>query len=153
MLYWDESMSESAADMDHRLTITGMQDTVGSRTAGGLDILYTKLAVDLQNMVAGQADPVLAAALETLRDELGCDATCVALFGENGRRIERVIAARSTFAICNPEVLTWPWRNFHGWTGACNICVSGVSPIRRCHPCRRRLTLRAWPYWAVVQSC
>ncbi|MCB1596807.1 MAG: PAS domain-containing protein, partial [Gammaproteobacteria bacterium] len=108
-------MSESAADMDHRLTITGMQDAVGSRTAGGLDILYTKLAVDLQNMVAGQADAVLATALETLRDELGCDATCVALFSENGRRIERVVAARSTFAICNPEVLTdvamdeFPW--------------------------------------------
>ncbi len=108
-------MSESAADMDHRLTITGMQDAVGSRTAGGLDILYTKLAVDLQNMVAGQADAVLATALETLRAELGCDATCVALFSENGRRIERVVAARSTFAICNPEVLTdvamdeFPW--------------------------------------------
>ena len=57
MLYWDESMSESAADMDHRLTITGMQDAVGSRTVGGLDIVYTKLAVDLQNMMAGQADP------------------------------------------------------------------------------------------------
>jgi hypothetical protein len=52
MLYWGESMSESPPDMDHRLTITGMQDAVGSRTAGGLDVVYTKLAVDLQNLVA-----------------------------------------------------------------------------------------------------
>ena len=112
-------MSESAADMDHRLTITGMQDAVGSRTVGGLDIVYTKLAVDLQNMTAGQADPVLAATLATLRDELGCDAACVALLSGNGRRIERVVAARSTFAICNPEVLTdaaldeLPWLDQH----------------------------------------
>jgi PAS domain-containing protein len=55
------------------------------------------------------------ATLETLRDELACEASCVAFLNESGRRIERVIAARSTFAICNPEVLTdvamaeFPW--------------------------------------------
>jgi diguanylate cyclase (GGDEF)-like protein/PAS domain S-box-containing protein len=101
--------------MDHHLTITGMQDAVGSRTAGGLDVVYTKLAVDLQNMTAGQADQVLATTLETMREELGCDATCVALFADGGRHIDRVITARSTFTICNPEVLTgvamdeFPW--------------------------------------------
>ena len=115
MLYWDESMSESLPDMDHRLTITGMQDAVGSRTVGGLDVVYTKLAVDLQNLVAEQSDQVLMGTLETLRDELECDASCVAFLDESGRRIERVIAARGTFAICNPEVLTgvsmaeFPW--------------------------------------------
>ncbi|MEO8224852.1 MAG: PAS domain-containing protein, partial [Gammaproteobacteria bacterium] len=79
---------------------------MGARTAGGLDVVYTKLAVDLQNLAGGAADPVLPAALETLRDELACDAVAVLLLDEAGDRISQVIAARSSFTVCNPAVLT-----------------------------------------------
>ena len=68
--------------MEHRLTLTGLQDAVGARKAGGLDVIYTKLAVDLQNLAGGAADPVLAAAIETLRDETACDAVAVILLDE-----------------------------------------------------------------------
>ena len=92
--------------MEHRLTLTGLKDAVGARKTGGLDIVYTKLAVDLQNLAGGADDPVLAAALETAREETACDAIAVVLLDEPGRRIQQVLAARSPFALCNPEVLT-----------------------------------------------
>ena len=80
--------------MEYHLTLTGLQDATGARTAGGLDVVYTKLAVDLQNLAGGPDDPVLAAALETLRDETACDAIGVLLLDPPGRRIGQVIAAR-----------------------------------------------------------
>ncbi len=92
--------------MDHRLTLTGLQDSAGSRTAGGLDVVYTKLAVDLQNLSSASADSVIADALETLREATACDAVAVGLLNAGGMRIERVLSARSPFALCNPEVLT-----------------------------------------------
>jgi len=92
--------------MEHHLTLTGLQDAVGDRTVGGLDVVYTKLAVDLQNLAGGAADPVLASALETLREATACDAAAVALLDPSGRTFQQIIAARSTFAICNPETLT-----------------------------------------------
>jgi len=105
--------------MEYHLTLTGLQDATGARTAGGLDVVYTKLAVDLQNLAGGPDDPVLAAALETLRDETACDAIGVLLVDPPGRRIGQVIAARGPFAVCNPEVLTGtsldelPWLDRH----------------------------------------
>ncbi len=92
--------------MEHRLTLTGLQDAVGARKTGGLDVVFTKLAVDLQNLAGGADDPVLVAALETVREETACDAIAVVLLDEPGRRIQQVLAARSPFALCNPEVLT-----------------------------------------------
>ncbi|MDH5275499.1 MAG: diguanylate cyclase, partial [Gammaproteobacteria bacterium] len=105
--------------MEHHLTLTGLQDAVGDRTVGGLDVVYTKLAVDLQNLAGGAADPVLSAALETLREATACDAVAVALLDPAGSSVQQVLAARSTFAICNPEVLTGvsleqlPWLDKH----------------------------------------
>ena len=92
--------------MDHRLTLTGLQDAVGSRTVGGLDVVYTKLAVDLQNLTESTADPVIASALETLRESTACDAAALLLLDEAGVTIGRVVSARSAFALCNPDVLT-----------------------------------------------
>jgi len=92
--------------MEHHLTFTDLQDAVGSRKTGGLDVVYTKLAVDLQNLAGGPGDPALAAALGTLREEIACDAVAVLLLDGPGRHIQQVLAARSDFAICNPEVLT-----------------------------------------------
>jgi diguanylate cyclase (GGDEF)-like protein/PAS domain S-box-containing protein len=105
--------------MEHHLTLTGLQDAVGDRTVGGLDVVYTKLAVDLQNLVGGAGDPVLAAALEALREATACDAVAVALLDAAGRSFAQVLAARSAFAICNPEILTgvaleaMPWLDKH----------------------------------------
>ena len=105
--------------MEYHLTLTGLQEATGARTAGGLDVVYTKLAVDLQNLPGGPGDPALAAALETLREETGCDGVAVLLLDPAGSRIGPVVAARGPFALCNPEVLAGtlladlPWLDRH----------------------------------------
>jgi diguanylate cyclase (GGDEF)-like protein/PAS domain S-box-containing protein len=102
--------------VDHASTLTGLQQLLGSaRTAGGLDVAFTKIAVDFQNLDA--ADPVapISAGLDAVRAGAGCEAVCVALFDMVGERIQRIICARDTFTGLNPEVLQgeplsgWPW--------------------------------------------
>ncbi len=102
--------------MDHGSTLTGLQQLLGSaRTAGGLDIALTKIAVDFQNLDGVDATTLIAESVEAIRSGTGCDAVCVALLDPQGQRLQRVIAARDTFAAINPEVLqgeplsAWPW--------------------------------------------
>jgi diguanylate cyclase (GGDEF)-like protein/PAS domain S-box-containing protein len=106
--------------LDHTSTLTGLHQALsGERKPVGLDVLYTKLAVDLQNLPAAGAEPVLLASLDDLRDVVGCDAVCVALWDDAGDTIERVYSACGPFAPCNPEVLqqeplaALPWLRDH----------------------------------------
>ncbi len=93
--------------MDPTTTLTGLHQALnGERTPGGLDVLYTKLAVDLQHLEAATAEQTIRSSLESLRDSVGCDAACVLLLDAQGRSVEQAWAARSPFASCNPEVLT-----------------------------------------------
>ncbi|MDH3739763.1 MAG: hypothetical protein OER92_11260, partial [Alphaproteobacteria bacterium] len=101
---------------DHASTLTGLQRALrGRRTAGGLDLGYTKLAIDLQNLATEQPEDDLRRHIASLQDSLDCDAVAVALFDEEGQTIDRVFAASATFSPCNPEVLQgealsdWPW--------------------------------------------
>ena len=102
--------------VDHTSTLTSLQRALrGERTAGGLDVEFTKLAIDLQNLDEEHAESVLSESLTTLRDAIDCDAVGVALLDFAGRSVERMFVARSTFSACNPEVLEgmkladWPW--------------------------------------------
>jgi diguanylate cyclase (GGDEF)-like protein/PAS domain S-box-containing protein len=106
--------------VDHTSTLTSLQKSLGGgRTPGGLDVVYTKLAVDLQNLAGADAEPALQAILESLRDVVDCDAVCIALLDPEGHKLKNVFAARNTFSICNPEVLKdsdltdWPWLDQH----------------------------------------
>jgi len=92
--------------LDHTSTLTGLhQALAGGRTAGGLDVVYTKLAVDLQNLPQDDPASTLNRCVETLRDAVQCDAVCFALLDDTGTELESVYAARATFSPCNPEVL------------------------------------------------
>jgi diguanylate cyclase (GGDEF)-like protein/PAS domain S-box-containing protein len=92
--------------VDHSSTLTGLQQVLkGSRTAGGLDIIYTKLAVDLQNLQADSADDVIAGCLDVMRDSVGCDVVCLAHLDEDGERIERVQFAQADFTPINGDKL------------------------------------------------
>ncbi|GMW06825.1 MAG: hypothetical protein AMXMBFR8_16210 [Nevskiales bacterium] len=106
----------SVADVDHGSTLTGLQQLLGStRTAGGLDIALTKIAVDFQNLDGTDVQALVTAGIETVRNGTSCDAVCVALLDQQSQRIQRVFSARDTFTSINPEVLqgesldTWPW--------------------------------------------
>ena len=53
--------------VDHSSTLTSLQKALaGSRTPGGLDVVYTKLAVDLQNLDDDDVDSRLQNILQTL---------------------------------------------------------------------------------------
>ena len=59
--------------MDHTSTLTGLQRVLkGARPAGSLDVIYTKLAVDLQNLTTDSSDAVIEACLDVMRDSTDC---------------------------------------------------------------------------------
>jgi diguanylate cyclase (GGDEF)-like protein/PAS domain S-box-containing protein len=102
--------------VDHGSTLTGLQQLLGgNRTAGGLDIALTKIAVDFQNIDGANPTTLLAEGVETIRAGTGCDAVCVALLDTSGQRLQRILSARDTFGVINPDVLqgeplsAWPW--------------------------------------------
>ena len=106
--------------MDHSSTLTGIQRSLtGGRTEGGLDVVYTKLAVDLQNLNDADADEVLQRCLDTLLDALGTDAVFVALMDADTQKIDRVFASQAAFTAANPRALEsrsleeFPWIEKH----------------------------------------
>ena len=106
--------------VDHSSTLTSLQKALtGSRTPGGLDVVYTKLAVDLQSLDEDNVESRLQNILETLCEAIDCDAVCIALLDVSGEFMEQMYVARSTFSPCNPEVLKGtqltelPWLDEH----------------------------------------
>jgi diguanylate cyclase (GGDEF)-like protein/PAS domain S-box-containing protein len=71
----------------------------------GIDLACTKIAVDFQNITAGNADAVIRQSLDILREATGTDAVFLALLDGHGQRIESIATAKAPFAQCRPEVL------------------------------------------------
>jgi len=90
-----------------------------SRKSGGLDVVFTKLAVDFQTLDDATADSTILQGLETLREAIECDAVCVGLHDVGTPQIDKIQAARATFTACNPEILegvqleSLPWLKSH----------------------------------------
>ncbi len=81
----------------------------------GLDLICTKVAVDLQSVTRQTAPERIPAGLQSLTDAWGADSIFVALVDETAGVFDTVYAGRSTFSACNPEVLKglrldeFPW--------------------------------------------
>ena len=71
----------------------------------GIDLACTKVAVDFQNISAGNADAVIRQSLEILREATNTDAVFLVLLDGHGERIDSIAAAKGPFAQCRPEVL------------------------------------------------
>ena len=71
----------------------------------GIDITCTKVAVDFQNITAGNADTVIRQNLEILREATNTDAVFLALLDGHGERIDSLATSKGPFAQCRPEVL------------------------------------------------
>ncbi|MBM2854547.1 MAG: diguanylate cyclase [Steroidobacteraceae bacterium] len=71
----------------------------------GIDITCTKVAVDFQNISAGNADAVIRQNLDVLREATNTDAVFLALFDGHGERIDSLATSKGPFAQCRPEVL------------------------------------------------
>ncbi|MCZ8130720.1 MAG: EAL domain-containing protein [Steroidobacteraceae bacterium] len=89
--------------------------STASRAVFGLDVTCTKIAVDFQNLAAGEAIRVVRANLDLLREAAGLDTVFLAAFDADGETIDSVEAAKGLFAQCSPEVLRgesldrFPW--------------------------------------------
>jgi len=102
--------------VDHRSTLTGLHRALnGARANSGLDVIYTKLAVDLQNLSEESAIDSVSACLGVLQESTGCDSVCFAVFDDDVTQIIKVHSAQADFTSCNPEQLQgelladWPW--------------------------------------------
>jgi hypothetical protein len=107
-------------DLNQSSTLTGLQKALqGSHKTGALDVVVTKLAVDLQTLSEETAETTISACLETLREAIDCDAVCIGLFDPDALTLERVFACRAAFSACNPEVIQGlllddlPWLGSH----------------------------------------
>ena len=106
--------------MDHNSTLTGLQRVLnGTRTTSGVDVIHTKLAVDLQNLNEDNAFDVVDGCLDVMRESTGCDSVCLVLFDKDVEKIEKVFSAQADFTSCNPDQLCdellvdYPWLSDH----------------------------------------
>ena len=97
-------------------TIQSLIQRVSKRTGQpGLDLISTKVAVDLQSITVNTAEERIKTGLQSLTDASGADSVFLALLDPGGEIFETVYAGRSTFSTCNPEVLKgreladFPW--------------------------------------------
>ncbi len=111
---------EGVTDLNHTSTLTGLQKALqGSRKNGAVDVIFTKLAVDLQTLDEETVEVEVPAHLEILCEAIGCDAVCIGLFDPGVMTLERVFSARATFSGCNPEVLQGRSLDDLPWLGNC----------------------------------
>jgi diguanylate cyclase (GGDEF)-like protein/PAS domain S-box-containing protein len=81
----------------------------------GLELISTKVAVDLQSITQATAAERIPASLQSLTEAWGADSIFIALVDETTGLFDTVYAGRSTFSACNPEVLKgvpladFPW--------------------------------------------
>jgi diguanylate cyclase (GGDEF)-like protein/PAS domain S-box-containing protein len=81
----------------------------------GLELICTKVAVDLQSVTAATVAERLPVCFQALTEAWGVDSVFAALFDDTSSTFETVYAGRSTFSACNPEVLKgrrleeFPW--------------------------------------------
>ncbi len=94
----EPSMSDDTAVKDNLL------DT-GTRQSIGLDILYTKVSVDFQNLTQEGADDTVRQSLEGLRESTGADSVCLGLLDPKGLYVEKISVSTGMFATCRPERL------------------------------------------------
>jgi diguanylate cyclase (GGDEF)-like protein/PAS domain S-box-containing protein len=76
-----------------------------SRLALGLDVTCTKIAVDFQNLAPANADLVVRASLDLLREATATDAVFLATYDARGDSIQSVEASKGLFVAASPEVL------------------------------------------------
>ena len=79
--------------------------TRAGRPAPGIDVVCTKIAVDLQNLSGPAEEAVLRSSLESLREAAHVDAAFIVHLDETGSLFGQVLIARETHAVCRPDAL------------------------------------------------
>ncbi len=114
------ALDDSRGVADFSSTLTGRSPlTATGLRAAGLDLIGTQIAVDFQNLRAGDLADQIQSGLRSLTEATGADAVFIAILDAAGKTIEDVYVNRATFSACNPEVLTeraladFPWIKRH----------------------------------------
>jgi diguanylate cyclase (GGDEF)-like protein/PAS domain S-box-containing protein len=103
----ESSTDRSASMREPKALVQGLNGV-------GLDLVCTQVAVEFQSLKANTLEERLRSGLQRLTETSGADAIFVALI-DGDSRLESVFAGRSTFSVCNPEVLQarslkeFPW--------------------------------------------
>lgn len=111
----DGARAKAARQREEETGHVPARSTLRGEGSTGLDLICTKVAVDFQSLTADTIEESLRQGLQSLTDASGSDAVFVALLDASRSRIAHVYAARSTFSVCNPEVLMdreiadFPW--------------------------------------------
>lgn len=102
--------------LDQISTLTGLQRALnGSRNGGGIDVVYTKIAVDFQNITFDNSNETIAQGVQGLMEGTGAGAVMLVLLAEDSDMFESVHLARSEFSAANPSqfegerLSQWPW--------------------------------------------
>ncbi|MFK8032109.1 MAG: EAL domain-containing protein [Gammaproteobacteria bacterium] len=71
----------------------------------GMDVVYTKIAVDFQNLAEDSWDETVLACLERLREASKVDAVFLALFGKQDFTFNNLYSSTSLETSCDPDAL------------------------------------------------
>jgi len=98
-----EGSSDDTAGVD--LLSTQSVLAAGLRSGPPIDVLFTKVAVDFQNLTFVRGEDTVPRHLEALREATGLDAIFIALFDSRREVIESITGAAGMFVAFNPEIL------------------------------------------------
>jgi diguanylate cyclase (GGDEF)-like protein/PAS domain S-box-containing protein len=110
----EEGASTETGD-DTPLSDTPLGRSQAKPLSPGLDLLCTKVSVDLQSLTAATVDERIPFALQGLTDAWGVDSMFVALVDADAAAFSKIYAGRATFSACNPDLLKdrrldeFPW--------------------------------------------
>jgi diguanylate cyclase (GGDEF)-like protein/PAS domain S-box-containing protein len=114
----------------------GVWSARSGRTAIGLDVACTKIAVDLQTMRADTAEASLKASLLTLRESTAADTAFLLLLTADGRAIETVHAAHGSIVQSRIEAMRGESLEPYPWLRA-RLDHLRLSEVRDCAAPRR----------------
>jgi len=100
----DELRAGKAGGTDQFERLREPRPTAQGLNGAGLDLVCTQVAVEFQSLTATGLEERIRSGLQRLTDTSGADAIFVALL-DSANKLESVFAGRSTFSVCNPEVL------------------------------------------------
>ena len=102
--------------VDEASTLTGLDRALNAaRAGGGIDVVYTKIAVDFQNLRFDKAEETIAQGIHGLLEGTDAGAVVLTLLGPDSDIFERAHVARADFSKANPSqfegdnLSQWPW--------------------------------------------
>jgi diguanylate cyclase (GGDEF)-like protein/PAS domain S-box-containing protein len=102
--------------VDGPSTLTGLDRALNAaRAGGGLDVVYTKIAVDFQNLRFDKTEETIAQGIQGLLEGTDAGAVVLTLLGSDSDVFERAHVARAEFSKANPSqfegenLAQWPW--------------------------------------------